>query len=184
MNIFLIDSPRSLLCANMLLLNRSIIKKKDVSAFPIMPHKNYSYPIPFRGFTLIEVMVVVVILGILAAMVIPKIMSHPDEARVMRAKQDIRVLESAIKLYRLDNFSYPTTDQGLEALLERPSALPSGARWKSGGYIDRIKKDAWGNPYNYLSPGVHGEFDLYSFGADGSPGGSDIDADIGNWTIE
>ncbi|HEC15837.1 MAG TPA: type II secretion system protein GspG [Sedimenticola sp.] len=136
------------------------------------------------GFTLIEVMVVVVILSILAAIVVPKIMSRPDEARITRVQQDIRALSAALDLYRLDNFSYPTTDQGLEALVTRPGNLPNGARWKEGGYIDRVPKDPWGNPYNYLQPGTNGEFDLYSLGADNAPGGEGVNADIGNWTLE
>ncbi|MDH3944902.1 MAG: type II secretion system major pseudopilin GspG [Anaerolineae bacterium] len=136
------------------------------------------------GFTLIEVMVVVVILSILAAMVVPRIMSRPDEARVTRAQQDIRGISAALDLYRLDNFSYPSTDQGLEALVTRPSNLSQEARWKEGGYIDRMPKDPWGNPYSYLQPGTHGEFDLYSFGADGAPGGDGVKTDIGNWNLE
>ncbi|MGH8488917.1 MAG: type II secretion system major pseudopilin GspG [Gammaproteobacteria bacterium] len=136
-----------------------------------------------RGFTLIEVMVVVVILAILAAIVVPKVMSRPDEARIMRATADIQALASALGLYRLDNFSYPTTDQGLEALVQRPAELPQGARWKEGGYLARAPEDPWGRPYQYLQPGVHGEFDLYSFGADGVPGGEEFNADIGNWSL-
>ena len=136
------------------------------------------------GFTLIEVMVVVVILGILAAVVVPRVMSRPDEARVIRAQQDIRALESALKLYRLDNFTYPSTDQGIYALVERPVDLPSGANWKEGGYIDKLPRDPWGNEYQYLQPGSNGEFDLYSHGADGTPDGEGVNADIGNWNIE
>ncbi|RMG52639.1 MAG: type II secretion system protein GspG [Gammaproteobacteria bacterium] len=137
-----------------------------------------------RGFTLIEIMVVVVILSILAALVVPRIMSRPDEARIAKAKQDIRALESALKLYRLDNYRYPTTDQGLEALVTRPSIPPEPRNWKEGGYIDRLPNDPWGNPYQYLSPGEHGEFDLYTLGADGAPGGEGVNADIGNWDIK
>lgn len=136
------------------------------------------------GFTLIEVMVVVVILGILAAVVVPRVMSRPDEARVIRAQQDIRALGSALKLYRLDNFNYPDTDQGLQALVERPVNLPEEARWKQGGYLERLPKDPWGNEYQYLQPGARGAFDLYSLGADGAPGGEESDADIGNWSIQ
>ncbi len=136
------------------------------------------------GFTLIEVMVVVVILSILAAIVVPRIMSKPDEARITKAQSDIRSLSAALDLYRLDNFTYPTTDQGIEALVTPPADLPSGARYQKGGYIDRIPKDPWGNDYNYLQPGTHGAYDLYSFGADNAPGGEGINADIGNWTTE
>jgi general secretion pathway protein G len=137
-----------------------------------------------RGFTLIEVMVVVVILGILAAIVVPRIMDRPDEARVTKARNDIRALESALNLYRLDNFRYPTTDQGLRALVERPGGQPEARNWRSGGYMDRLPTDPWGNPYQYVHPGRHGDIDIYSFGADGRPGGEGINAEIGNWTID
>jgi general secretion pathway protein G len=137
-----------------------------------------------RGFTLIEVMVVVVILGILAALVVPRIMGRPDEARVTKTQQDIRAIESALNLYRLDNFIYPSTDQGLEALVERPTAEPVPKNWQSGGYLDRLPKDPWGNFYGYLQPGEHSEVDLFSFGADGTAGGEEMDQDIGNWDMQ
>ena len=137
-----------------------------------------------RGFTLIEVMVVVIILGILAAVVVPRVMDRPQEARITKAKQDIRALKSALDLYKLDNYRYPSTDQGLEALVEKPSGTPEPRNWKSGGYMDRLPKDPWGNPYQYLNPGTHGEVDVYSLGADGRPGGEGPDADIGNWNLE
>jgi general secretion pathway protein G len=136
-----------------------------------------------NGFTLIEVMVVVVILGILAALVVPKIMSRPDEARVVKAHSDIRALEAALKLYKLDNYHYPTTDQGLEALLKKPTQAPEPRQWKAGGYLDRLPKDPWGNAYLYLSPGQHGEIDIWSQGADGQSGGTGNAADIGNWEM-
>src|SRR5256885_7793214 len=136
-----------------------------------------------QGFTLLEVMVVVVILGILAALVVPKIISRPDEARVMAAKQDIASLMQTLKLYRLDNQRYPVTEQGLQALVSRPSGAPVPQNWKTGGYIERLPKDPWGNPYQYMNPGLHGEIDVYSFGADGVPGGEGTDADIGSWTL-
>jgi general secretion pathway protein G len=139
---------------------------------------------PAAGFTLIEVMVVVIILGVLAAIAVPRIMDRPDEARVTKAQHDIRALASALNLYRLDNYRYPTTDQGLEALVEKPVGSPEPRNWKDGGYLDRLPKDPWGNDYQYLSPGEHGEFDLYSLGADARPGGEGVDADIGNWTLE
>ena len=136
------------------------------------------------GFTLIEVMVVVVILGILAAIVVPRIMSRPDEARVVRAQQDLRAIGAALDLYKLDNLAYPTTEQGIEALISRPANLPAGARYKADGYLASVPRDPWGGAYQYLSPGQHGPFDLYSHGADGVPGGEGFNADIGNWTIE
>jgi general secretion pathway protein G len=135
------------------------------------------------GFTLIEIMVVVVILGILAAIVVPNIMDAPDKARVTKAKQDLRVLESALELYKLDNFNYPSSQQGLEALVAPPSGDPPAPNWKQGGYIKALPKDPWGNPYQYLYPGTHGEIDLFSFGADGKPGGDGVSADIGNWAL-
>lgn len=133
------------------------------------------------GFTLIEIMVVVVILGILASVVVPRIMDNPDKARVAKAKHDIQALESALDVYRLDNFAYPTTDQGLEALVTKPSEAPN---WKQGGYIKKLRKDPWGNDYLYLSPGEHGELDIYSLGADGAPGGEGVYTDIGSWDLE
>ena len=136
-----------------------------------------------RGFTLLEVMVVVVILGILAALVVPKIISRPDEARVIAAKQDIASLLQALKLYRLDNQRYPTTEQGLQALAVKPTAAPLPSNWKAGGYVERLPKDPWGNPYQYLYPGVRGEIDVFSFGADGAPGGEGNDADVGSWVL-
>ncbi|WP_018954741.1 type II secretion system major pseudopilin GspG [Thioalkalivibrio sulfidiphilus] len=147
---------------------------------------NYSIahkPRRMGGFTLIEVMVVVVILGILAAIVVPRIMDRPDEARIAKARNDIRTLEQALNLYRLDNFRYPTTEQGLRALVERPTTSPEPRNWRAGGYLDRLPMDPWGNPYEYAHPGRHGEIDIYSLGADGRPGGDGADADIGNWNI-
>ncbi len=139
---------------------------------------------PAAGFTLIEVMVVVVILGVLAAIVVPKIMDRPDQARVVKARQDIRLIESALGLYKLDNFRYPSTDQGLEALVRKPTLAPVPPHWKEGGYLDRLPKDPWGGDYAYLNPGEHGEIDLWSLGADGQPGGEGTNADLGNWNAE
>jgi general secretion pathway protein G len=136
-----------------------------------------------RGFTLLEVMVVVVILGILAALVVPKIISRPDEARVLAARQDIASLMQALKLYRLDNQRYPSTEQGLQALVVRPQSAPLAPNWKAGGYVERVPQDPWGNPYRYLNPGVRGELDVFSLGADGAPGGEGNDADIGSWNL-
>lgn len=135
----------------------------------------------WRGFTLIEIMVVVVIMGILAALVVPKLMGRTDDARITAARQDIATLMQSLKLYKLDNQGYPTTEQGLKALITKPNSGPNVPHWKSGGYIDKLPKDPWGNSYQYLSPGVHSEVDIFSYGADGKPGGTGVDADIGSW---
>lgn len=134
-----------------------------------------------RGFTLIEVMVVIVILGILAALIVPKVMSRPDEARIVAARQDIASLVQALKLYKLDNLAYPATEQGLQALVTKPATSPPPPNWKPGGYLDRLPKDPWGRDYLYLNPGQRGEIDVYSRGADGEAGGDGGNADIGNW---
>jgi general secretion pathway protein G len=134
-----------------------------------------------RGFTLIEIMVVVVIMGVLAALLVPRLMGRADDARVLAAKQDISTLMQSLKLYRLDNQRFPTTEQGLQALVTRPTVAPLTPNWKTGGYVDRLNKDPWGNPYQYLAPGLHGEVDIFSYGADGKPGGIGVDADIGSW---
>ena len=136
------------------------------------------------GFTLIEIMVVVVIIGILASVVVPRIMDNPDKARTAKAKNDIRALESALDIYRLDNYVYPTTDQGLEALVSKPTSAPEPPNWKQGGYIKKLSKDPWGNEYMYLNPGEYGEIDIYSLGADGTPGGEGPAKDIGSWDAE
>lgn len=133
-----------------------------------------------RGFTLIEIMVVVIILGILAAIVVPNIMDKPDRARTVKAKQDIRALETALNLYKLDNFIYPTTDQGLEALVTKPGDV---ANWNK--YMPRLPKDPWGNGYQYLSPGTHNSdgIDISSLGADAQLGGEGPNSDVGNWEL-
>lgn len=131
------------------------------------------------GFTLIEVLVVVVILGILAAVVVPRVMDRPDEARVVRAQQDIQALVTALNLYRLDNFSYPGTPDGLQALVKAP---PSATNWRKGGYLASLPKDPWNRDYLYLNPGQKGEIDVWTLGADGRSGGEGINADLGNWT--
>jgi general secretion pathway protein G len=130
------------------------------------------------GFTLIEVMVVIVILAVLAAMIVPKVMGRPDEARVVAAKQDIGAIMSALKLYRLDNRRYPTAEQGLDALVKKPGVAPIPDNWKS--YLDKMPVDPWGNPYQYLNPGINSEIDVMSWGADGKAGGEGVDADIGS----
>ena len=131
------------------------------------------------GFTLIEIMVVVVIIAILAALIVPKVMSRPDEARIVAARHDVGALVQALKLYRLDNLRYPTTEQGLAALVSKPGGRPEAPNWRSGGYIKELPKDPWGGDYVYLSPGQGGDFDLYSLGADRAPGGEGPAADIG-----
>jgi general secretion pathway protein G len=133
------------------------------------------------GFTLIEIMVVIAIIGILATLIVPNIMGRPDEARVTAAKHDVGTINQALKLYRLDIGRYPTTEQGLKALVERPTSEPIPQNWKTGGYLSSVPKDPWGNPYQYSNPGTRGEIDVISYGADGKPGGTGTDADIGNW---
>jgi general secretion pathway protein G len=136
-----------------------------------------------RGFTLIEIMVVVIIIGLLAAVIVPSVINKVDEARVSKAKADIASLETALTMYRLDNSKYPTTDQGLQALVVQPTD-PSIRHWRTGGYLQRISKDPWGADYQYALPGTHGkEYDLYTLGSDGQPGGDGSAADIGNWNI-
>ncbi|MEX0958583.1 MAG: type II secretion system major pseudopilin GspG [Burkholderiales bacterium] len=136
-----------------------------------------------HGFTLLEIMVVVVILGILAALVVPKIISRPDEARIIAAKQDVSSLMQALRLYRLDNHRYPSTEQGLQALTLQPTTAPLPPNWKAGGYVERLPRDPWGNPYQYLNPGLRGEIDVFSLGADGAIGGEGNDSDIGSWLL-
>lgn len=145
-----------------------------------MIHKSFNKQ---QGFTLIEIIVVVVIIGILATFIAPKFLGRTDEARITKAKADIGALESALELYKLDNYAYPTTDQGLEALVTKPSSDPVPANWKDG-YIRKLRKDPWQRDYLYLNPGEHGAIDIYTLGADGVEGGEGPDADIGNWNIE
>ncbi len=139
-----------------------------------------------RGFTLIELMVVIVILGVLAGLIIPRIMGRPEEARRMKARIQIESIETALKLYKLDNGYYPTTEQGLQALVEAPSVGRLPKAWRKGGYLEKgkVPKDPWKNEYVYLSPGVHSDCDLSSYSADGEPGGEGDDADINSWEIE
>ena len=139
-----------------------------------------------QGFTLIELMVVIIILGILAMWVAPKIMSRPEEAKQVKARLDIQNLETALKLYKLDNGPYPSTEQGLQALVEKPETGIVPKKWKNGGYLEkgRVPKDPWGNDFVYLSPGLKGDFDIISYGADGVPGGEDENKDVNNWELE
>jgi general secretion pathway protein G len=140
---------------------------------------NRTNPTFQRGFTLIEIMVVVVIIGILAGIVAPKIFGNVDKASITRAKQDIRGIEAALDMYKLDNFDYPTTDQGLQALVSNPGDVRN---WRPGGYLKQLPKDPWGRDYLYLSPGEHGEIDVFTLGKDGRDGGEEANADIGNWS--
>lgn len=133
------------------------------------------------GFTLIEIMVVVVILGILAALVVPQVMSRPDQAKATVVRGDINAISAALDMYKLDNSFYPSTQQGLDALVQKPSGNPQPRTWNKDGYLKRLPIDPWGNSYQYLAPGTKGAFDLYSLGADGKEGGSEMNADIGNW---
>lgn len=136
-----------------------------------------------RGFTLIEILIVVVILGILAGLIVPRIMDRPEEARVIAAKNDINAIMTALKLYRLDNSAYPGAEQGLQALVKRPEAGDIPRNWRPGGYLERLPKDPWGMDYQYLNPGIHGEVDVFSYGADRKPGGEGFNADIGSWDL-
>ena len=136
-----------------------------------------------QGFTLLEIIVVVAIIAILAAYIAPKVTGRVDDARISKAKSDIRVLESSLELYKLDNFVYPSSDQGLEALVNKPSGSNT-RNWRDGGYIKKLTKDPWGNEYRYVYPGSNGEFDVFSLGADAAVGGVDEAADIGNWNLD
>ncbi|UCD72360.1 MAG: type II secretion system major pseudopilin GspG [Syntrophobacterales bacterium] len=137
-----------------------------------------------RGFTLIEILVVLVILGILTSIIVPRMLRRPEEARQTKAKMDITAIETALNLYRLDNGGYPSTEQGLEALVSKPTTGVIPKNWKEEGYLGKVPKDPWGTPYVYLCPGIHEEFDLVSYGADGMEGGEGKDADIENWNLD
>jgi general secretion pathway protein G len=139
-----------------------------------------------RGFSLIELMVVIVILGILAMYIAPKLMGRTDDARIKMSRVQIEGLETALKLYKLDNAVYPSTEQGLQALVEEPQSGDIPKNWRKGGYLEKgtVPKDPWGNEYVYLSPGVHGDYDIVCYGADGVPGGEDANKDINSWEIE
>jgi general secretion pathway protein G len=152
---------------------------------PLAMHNALTRRARLRGFTLIEIMVVITILGILAALIVPRVVGRTDDARITAAKQDIGAIMQALKLYRLDNGRYPTTEQGLRALIERPSTDPQPTNWKQGGYLERssIPKDPWGKEYQFLNPGLRGEIDVFSFGRDGQSGGEGPDGDIGSWQL-
>jgi len=139
-----------------------------------------------HGFTLIELMVVIVILGILVSFIAPRLMGRPDEAKQVKARIQIESLETAIKLYKLDSGIYPTTEQGLQALVEQPQTGTLPKKWRKGGYLEKgkVPKDPWGNEFVYLSPGAQGDYDIISYGADGVPGGEEFDKDINSWEIE
>ena len=140
-----------------------------------------------RGFTLLEILIVITILGILASLVAVKLMDRPGEARALKAEMDIKTLETALKLYKLDNAFYPTTEQGLRALVEKPTTGRIPMKWREGGYLEKevVPKDPWGNDYLFLSPGAHNrDFDLWSYGADGEEGGEGENADVSNWVEE
>ena len=132
-----------------------------------------------RGFTLIELMVVLVIIGVLAALIVPNVLDRADDSRVTAAKTDVNNLMQALKLYKLDNQRFPSSEQGLQALIARPTTAPAPSNWRP--YLDKLPADPWGNPYQYLSPGLHGQVDVLSLGADGQAGGEGRDADIGSW---
>ena len=151
-----------------------------------MKYKNLLKRIDGRGFTLIELMVVIVILGILAGLIIPRIMGRPEEAKQLKAQMQIESLETALKLYKLDNGMYPDTEQGLQALIEKPETGTIPKNWRKKGYLEKGKlpKDPWGNEFVYLSPGAHGDYDIISYGADGVPDGEDKNKDINSWEIE
>lgn len=141
--------------------------------------------VALRGFTLIELMVVIAILGILAALIVPKFVGFTDDARVSAAKQDIASIMQALKVYRIDNGTYPTTEQGLRALIAKPTTEPIPSNWRQGGYLERnsMPMDPWKREYKYLNPGLRGEIDVFSFGRDGQSGGEGYDADIGSWGL-
>lgn len=148
-----------------------------------MTRKRIKLRAQMSGFTLIEIMVVIIIIGILAAVIAPTVIGKVDTAQITKVSADIQSMETALKLYRLDNFAYPTTEQGLQALVTDPHD-PTVKNWSAGGYIDKMQKDPWGNAYQYLNPGSHGEIDIYTLGRDGRPGGEGLDADLGNWDAE
>jgi general secretion pathway protein G len=137
-----------------------------------------------KGFTLIEIMVVIVIIGLLATLVLPRVVGRQEQAYIAKAKSDIHAISSALKFYKLDNFNYPSTGQGLDALVSEPTGEPEPKNYKQGGYIERLPMDPWGNPYQYQSPGEKSVFDVWSYGPNGVEGGKETDDDIGNWNLD
>ena len=158
----------------MLLTQRHTSEKARHANMPAIPQKH-------AGFTLIEIMVVVVIIGILGALIVPNILGRADDARITAAQADIQSISNALDMYRLDNHQYPSTEQGLEALVSPPTGFPQAQNWNEDGYLKKMPKDPWGQEYLYISPGGHGAFDLYSLGADRTDGGAGPAADINNW---
>jgi len=146
-----------------------------------MGNTQHIYKNKSSGFTLIEIMIVIAIIGMLAGLVIPNLFSKQDEAAKIAAKQDIATISTALQTYRLDNSNYPTTEQGLQALLTKPTTAPIPRQWQDKGYLNKMPKDPWGRPYQYLSPGLHSEFDVFTFGKDNEAGGEGVNSDIGNW---
>ncbi len=155
--------------------------KRRIASFSV--GRNPHVPGLYRGFTLIEIMVVITILTILALLVVPKIVGRTDEARVTASQVQIRNIEQALHLYKLDNGIYPTTEQGLQALVQPPTVSPLPKKWREGGYLPKVPLDPWGNPFVYLSPGTHGDYDLISYGADGEPGGEKNSTDVESWNL-
>ncbi len=149
-----------------------------------MKSRKLIVPAHTSGFTLLEVLVVLAIIGIMAALVVPNVMSALSGSQIKAVKADLASVSAALNMYKLDNFAFPSTEQGLGALLTKPGGQPEAPNWRTGGYIEKAAKDPWENPYQYLRPGQHGEFDIYSLGADGKPGGEGDDADIGNWDVK
>jgi general secretion pathway protein G len=161
-----------------------LYRHQDMSSARLHARKHWAAARRARGFTLIEIMVVVIIIGLLAAFIVPSIVGRVDEARITKAKGDIQKIETALTMYRLDNSRYPTTEQGLAALVTRPND-PNIKNYPPEGYLQRLTKDPWGNDYHYQYPGTRGgAYDLYTLGADGQEGGEGADADIGNWNLD